>query len=750
MRPRPRFRNRRRRNFSIPSQNPQMDSKDALPPPSTASQPPQSTPSQLPQPPPLQSTIPQPTLTPKAEEIHPNPPIQSSTTPLHYQQQSIHNHQSQIKAPPVNNRIRPPPPPQQQPQSHFPSTTTTVTPTTNPNPNTVTSTPHLQRGGGAISAPAHPTRQPSHFSYFGPSSHTTQFSRNSANVPETLDPNQMILICHPADQNIGMMGPGVVSSSMRPPAPASNQSQSAFQKYQGHEQPHVIQRVGSTSSPSPSSPAGMQRQLTQQWVTSTGPGRPLHSPASTSPSYRQQIRPPTLSQKSHIHQQHPHTYPTVSHQMPPAPQQQQQQRQPNQSQEHYSQQFPPTWVQQPTPLPAALSGLASGNLTTSSTSPLRVNNNNSTFIADSGKTSNQIVSKRGIHELITQKQMEALENKQSQHTSENSSTRQNDAIVQLKGHDCTSPVSSSKKMKMSAEASGSREIKAVSENNPEHLPLSRSNSIPTSHVPLIQECVTGDDKDNMQAESDESLEDFGCVGETVEAARTTVSAQPVEAAETATSAKYLSADSNLEAISTPKDISAPFVGSTLVSVRGSDEEFEFVDNFKIPKKYAVLYKKIFDKYGHMATKKVIKSNDTVLVAFVTSLLKIISTMETVRGADLSDALLERWEGDIEDVENLGFNIKWLRKQFNEVKNNWKSSSGIRKEVEIDENELDAMQVKTYWLLLRKEELQRETSKVITQIIEAEAKISSKKKTIQEKLAPKDNFLNEPVLGKVLS
>ncbi|KAI3844778.1 hypothetical protein MKX03_003422, partial [Papaver bracteatum] len=534
----------------------------------------------------------------------------------------------------------------------------------------------------------------------------------------------MILIWHPADQNIGMMGPqipppGVVSSSIRPPAPASNQSQSAFQKYQSHEQPHVLQRVGTTSSPSPSSPAGM---------TFTGPGRPLHSPSLRSPSYRKQIRPPTLSQKSHIYQQHPHTYPTVSHQMPLAPQQQQQQRQPNQSQEHCSQQFPPTWVQQPAPHPAlALKGLASGNMTASSTSPLRVEN--STFSADPGETSNQILSKRSIHELITQKQMEALENKQSQHTSESSSTRPNDAMVQLKGQDFTSPVSSSKKMKMSAEASGSRGIKAVSRTNPEHLPLSRSNSIPTSHVPLIKECVTEDDKDNMQAESDESLEDCGCVGETVEAARTTFSAQPVEAAEIATSTKYLSTDSNLETVSLPKDILAPFVGSTSVSGRGSDEEFEFVDNFKIPKKYA--------------------SNDTVLVAFVTSLLNIISTMETVRGADLSDALLDGWEGDIEDVENLGFNIKWLRKQFNEVKNNWKSSSGIRKEVEIDENELDAMQVKTYWLLLRKEELQRETSKVITQIKEAEAKISTKKKTIQEKLAPKDNFLNEPVLGKVI-
>ncbi|XP_026416132.1 MATH domain and coiled-coil domain-containing protein At3g58240-like [Papaver somniferum] len=207
-------------------------------------------------------------------------------------------------------------------------------------------------------------------------------------------------------------------------------------------------------------------------------------------------------------------------------------------------------------------------------------------------------------------------------------------------------------------------------------------------------------------------------------------AEPIESAKMTSSAKSPTVD----------DI------STSVSGRRSDEEFEFVDNFKIPKEYAALYKKIFHKYGHMGTRKVIKSNYTVLVAFVTSLLKIISTMEAARGADLSEALLETWEGDIEDAENLGFNIEWLRKKFDEVKNIWKSSSGIRKDIEIYEKELDATQVKYVDLLARKEELLRETSKVIIEIRKAEAKISS----IQEKLAPENNFLNEPILGKLLS
>ncbi|KAI3942733.1 hypothetical protein MKW92_050701 [Papaver armeniacum] len=282
-----------------------------------------------------------------------------------------------------------------------------------------------------------------------------------------------------------------------------------------------------------------------------------------------------------------------------------------------------------------------------------------------------------------------------------------------------SPVSSSKQMKMSAESSGSWEINAVYRNKPEHQDNMQAASDELE-----------DGQDNMQAEPDESFEDFGYVGEPIEAVRMTFFAEPIESAKMTSSARSPTVD----------DI------STSVSGRRSDDKFEFVDNFKIPKEYAALYKKIFHKYGHMSTRKVIKSNDTVLVAFVTSLLKIISTMEVARGADLSEALLETWEGDIEDAENLGFNIEWLRKKFDEVKNIWKSSSGIRKDVEIYEKELDATQVKYVDLSARREELLRETSKVIIEIRKAEAKISS----IQEKLAPEKNFLNEPILGKLLS
>ncbi|RZC65193.1 hypothetical protein C5167_008881, partial [Papaver somniferum] len=91
------------------------------------------------------------------------------------------------------------------------------------------------------------------------------------------------------------------------------------------------------------------------------------------------------------------------------------------------------------------------------------------------------------------------------------------------------------------------------------------------------------------------------------------------------------------------------VGSTSTYAQGRVEEFEFVDYLKIPEEYKTLYKKIYDKYGHMASRKVINFNDDMLLTCVTCLLKIISDMETVPGAELSEDLLQRWERFIKDA-----------------------------------------------------------------------------------------------------
>ncbi|KAI3924801.1 hypothetical protein MKW98_031052 [Papaver atlanticum] len=216
--------------------------------------------------------------------------------------------------------------------------------------------------------------------------------------------------------------------------------------------------------------------------------------------------------------------------------------------------------------------------------------------------------------------------------------------------------------------------------------------------------------------------------------------EPVDATMTSTSANCL----------TPADSTLPLILSTSVSSRVGDEWFEYVDNFRIPKVYADLYKKIFSIYGHMATKKVIRSNDDILLAAVISLMKIVSRMETIRGVELGVALLESWEGDIGDAETLQFNIKWLRETFNTLKNSWKSSFAIDKEVESREQVLDATQVEYAGLRSRKDQLETELLELKTKIREFEGKISSEREAIHIKLAEKNIFLFEPVLRNLFN
>ncbi|KAI3840416.1 hypothetical protein MKX03_037828 [Papaver bracteatum] len=184
------------------------------------------------------------------------------------------------------------------------------------------------------------------------------------------------------------------------------------------------------------------------------------------------------------------------------------------------------------------------------------------------------------------------------------------------------------------------------------------------------------------------------------------------------------------------------VGSTSASAQQRVVEFVVVDNFKIPKEYEILYKKIHGKYGHIATKKVIKSSDTVLMACVSDLLRIISAMETKRGVELSEELLKEWEGIIKDAEALKFNVNWFREGFDRLKSQWMSDD--------DEQVLDAMQAEYVGLCTRKDELETDLSEVKIQIKKAAAKISSKREAIHEKQTQKFIFQNEPVLSILLN
>ncbi|KAI3923109.1 hypothetical protein MKX01_014492 [Papaver californicum] len=308
----------------------------------------------------------------------------------------------------------------------------------------------------------------------------------------------------------------------------------------------------------------------------------------------------------------------------------------------------------------------------------------------------------------------------------------------------------------------------------ENLPPPISNERPAIPVPLVQESVIEEDMDetddlphtsvkrlrgedvstgatlscsDVQAEKVESRAKVGTIGETVHA----------------TTTSCLTVDSATLTSSIPIDITPPLVKSVagvgpigepidakMTSTSANCLIIDSTTNFNIPKEYAILYKKIFDKYGHIATKKVIKSNDAILLACVTGLLKIASTMQTVRGADLSQILLESWEGDTKDAETLQFNVKWLREKLNRLKISWKLSLRINKEVESREKVLDATQVKYAGLYPRKDEIDTEISEVMVNIRKSEAEISSEREAIREKMAQKYTFLYEPILGNLFS
>ncbi|KAI3924818.1 hypothetical protein MKW98_031069 [Papaver atlanticum] len=202
--------------------------------------------------------------------------------------------------------------------------------------------------------------------------------------------------------------------------------------------------------------------------------------------------------------------------------------------------------------------------------------------------------------------------------------------------------------------------------------------------------------------------------------------------------------------STSVDVSPCLKESTSTPGQERVEKSEFVDNLKIPEEYVILYAKICGKYGHIASRKVIKFSDTILLVCVTNLLKVISAMETKRGVELGEALLEEWEGFIKDAEALEFNIKWLREGFNRLKNQWMSSFGIDEKVQSQEQVLVAMKVKCVRLSTRKDELETELSEVKIQIKEAEMTVSSMEEAIQEMQTQKIKFPREPVLGIVLS
>ncbi|KAJ4970514.1 hypothetical protein NE237_003613 [Protea cynaroides] len=391
-----------------------------------------------------QQALPQPQPQPQPPQPQPQqqqqPQSQQSLPPPQPQQnlqQQTNYQQPQIRPPGAHlNRLRPHSPYQHFPQ-HLPSLTSSTT--SSPLPPSLSSaaspsisTPPIHRGGIAIGVPAHHARPQQSTSY---SSFSTSFNQpftglplGSVNVTDAGTSTTNATTVRPTMQGvqgIGMVGlhgsgpqlrPGGVSghpqqrpvqSSIRSQSPSSSQSL-ASQKFQGHSLLRVSS-MGSPGSPSLSTPQNSQNP-SQPWMSAGQQGKQTHPSSLPSPSYRPQMKPQSLQQRSHIPQQQHHPLPMASHQQQMTSAQQQQQASPSQqSQEHYGQQYPPPRVPQSlVPHQQQVTrGQGSGSLKSPSLASNQPTNaqsgpQNIAASADAGEYGNQILSKRSIHELVSQ------------------------------------------------------------------------------------------------------------------------------------------------------------------------------------------------------------------------------------------------------------------------------------------------------------------------------------------------------------
>ncbi|KAK7282215.1 hypothetical protein RIF29_10835 [Crotalaria pallida] len=337
---------------------------------------------------------------------HQNPNTIRNPNPIHTQTPNSRPHAPtppQPRPPPSFNRTLPQPP-QHQPQSHFHHFSSP------PPPSTAPTGANAPRGGMAIGVPTHSPSPP--FSpAFGQHQHFGALNRTGVNVSEPASNSNTSSQVKAPMQGMGMIGsagsssqmrPGgmppahqqrPVQSSLRPPLPVQNNQSNPTQSFQGHGLMRTSS-VGSPASPSPSAPQSMQ-SINQPWLSSGPQGKP----PLPSPSYRQQLNPQSLQQRSHISQQQ---------------QQQQQQQQPppaptsSQQQEHFGQQVPSSRATAHVPHQQQVTRVqASGNQKPSSlvvahSSAVQTGIQSRLPNVDADESCNSILSKRSIHELVNQ------------------------------------------------------------------------------------------------------------------------------------------------------------------------------------------------------------------------------------------------------------------------------------------------------------------------------------------------------------
>ncbi|KAJ6363058.1 hypothetical protein OIU78_003277 [Salix suchowensis] len=220
-------------------------------------------------------------------------------------------------------------------------------------------------------------------------------NRSPVSVPESVanasnsQVRQGVMASMPLNSQMRPHQQRPVQSSLRPPTSSPN-----TQNFPGH----VLMRstpVGTAGSPVPNTSQSLQSP-NQLWLSSASQGKP----PLPSPSYRPQINSPSPQQRSHIPPQH-HSLQTTSQQ------QHMSLAQPQQP-EPYGQQFPPSRVQQSlSPLQQVSRVQGSVNHKPSSLAMSHPNTaqplpQNSIAHAESDESGNRILSKRSIHELVSQ------------------------------------------------------------------------------------------------------------------------------------------------------------------------------------------------------------------------------------------------------------------------------------------------------------------------------------------------------------
>ncbi|KAI3994517.1 hypothetical protein MKX01_012774 [Papaver californicum] len=98
------------------------------------------------------------------------------------------------------------------------------------------------------------------------------------------------------------------------------------------------------------------------------------------------------------------------------------------------------------------------------------------------------------------------------------------------------------------------------------------------------------------------------------------------------------------------------------------ELYEDIGGFGVLNKHAALYKKIWLKYGHIPSTKVIPASSySVLVMAVENIMNSVMDMHQCQFVDLSSEMIKLWEAKIKMAEKLEFNVNWLREQLECVK-----------------------------------------------------------------------------------